>query len=135
MRIFAYGTLRDRQTFLRVAGTTGPLDAAMPAILPGFRRVALLGTPYPTLLRDPRAATDGVLLRVSAATLRRLHRYEGPAYRFVPVLPRVGSTRVRAHAWIAADADPQTPWPQDEKCSSLLPPPPACPRTRSTRPR
>jgi gamma-glutamylcyclotransferase (GGCT)/AIG2-like uncharacterized protein YtfP len=109
--IFAYGTLRDPETFRLVAGTSAPLAAAVPATLPGYRRVTLCGTPYPTLLRDPGTETDGLLLHVPPKILRRLHIYEGPAYRFVPVMLRVGSTRVRAHAWIAANADPATPWP------------------------
>lgn len=111
MRIFAYGTLRDPETFRRAAGTTAPLAEARPAILPGWRRVTLRGTPYPTLVRDAAAQTDGLLLRVEPKVLRRLHQYEGPAYRFVPVMLRVGSTRAHAHAWIAADADPASPWP------------------------
>jgi hypothetical protein len=115
VRVFAYGTLCDAAVFRRVAGTSGPLDQAQPAILHGWRRVALRGTPYPTLLRDAQAETDGKLLAVTAPVLRRLHIYEGPAYRFLPVTVQVpvrgGSTRWRAHAWIAANADPATPWP------------------------
>ena len=83
----------------------------LPAILPGFRRVVLRGTPYPTLLRDPGAETDGLLLAVGALVLRRLHAYEGPAYRFRPVHVTVGSVRIPAHAWISPHADPETDWP------------------------
>jgi gamma-glutamylcyclotransferase (GGCT)/AIG2-like uncharacterized protein YtfP len=111
MRVFAYGTLRDPKVFARVAGTALPLDRALPAILPGFRRVVLRGTPYPTLLRDPGAETDGLLLAVGALVLRRLHAYEGPAYRFRPVHVTVGSVRIPAHAWISPHADPETDWP------------------------
>ncbi len=111
MRIFAYGTLCDPAVFARVAGTHVPLADAAPATLPGWRRVKLRGTSYPTLVRDRAAETDGLLLAVPPLMLRRLHIYEGPAYRFVPVLLRVGSTRNRAHAWIAPDADPAASWP------------------------
>ena len=111
MRVFAYGTLRDPAVFRRVAGSDAPLARALPAILPGFRRVTLRGTPYPTLLREAGAETDGLMLTVGPAMLRRLHAYEGPAYRFRRVHVTVGSVRVPAHAWIAPDADAETPWP------------------------
>lgn len=113
--VFAYGTLCEAAVFRRVTGTLRPLDLARPAVLPGWRRVVLRGTPYPTLVRDSGGETNGRLLAVTPAVLRRLHIYEGPAYRFLPVMVHVpargGSTRWRAHAWIAANADPATPWP------------------------
>jgi gamma-glutamylcyclotransferase (GGCT)/AIG2-like uncharacterized protein YtfP len=111
VRIFAYGTLRDPAVFARVGGSTAPLAAAVPATLPGWRRVRLAATPYPTLTPDPAAETDGMLLTVSPAILRRLHAYEGPAYRFRRVHVTVGTLRVPAHAWIAPDADKDSPWP------------------------
>lgn len=109
--VFAYGTLRDPEIFRRVARDAAPLLAAVPALLPGWRRVRLAGTAYPTLVADARAETDGLLLHVGAAALRRLHAYEGPAYRFRRVHVTVGSLRVPAHAWISPHADPETPWP------------------------
>jgi gamma-glutamylcyclotransferase (GGCT)/AIG2-like uncharacterized protein YtfP len=109
--VFVYGTLCDSAVFARVARARRPLLLARPAVLRGFRRVALRGTPYPTLLRAPGAAVAGKLLRVTPAQLARLHRYEGRAYRFRAVLARRFSTVFRAHAWIAANADPATPWP------------------------
>lgn len=111
MRIFAYGTLRDVAVFARVAGTIAPLQAALPATLPGWRRVRLAGTPYPTLTPDAAAETDGLLLDVPPATLRRLHAYEGPAYRFRRVRVTVGTLRVGAHAWISPLADKDSSWP------------------------
>lgn len=111
MRIFVYGTLRDPRVFARIAGSLAPLDSALPARLPGWRRVRMAGTPYPTLLRDPRAEADGLLLDVPHAALRRLHAYEGPAYRFRPVRVTVGSLRILAHAWISPHADPESSWP------------------------
>jgi len=109
--VFVYGTLCDRAVFARVARATRPLLLARPAVLPGFRRVALRGTPYPTLLRAPGFVVRGQVVRVTPAQLARLHRYEGRAYRFRAVRVRRVSTVLRAHAWIAANADPATPWP------------------------
>lgn len=109
--VFVYGTLCDPAVFARVARAARPLLLARPALLHGFRRVALRGTPYPTLLRAPGCAVAGKVVRVSAAQLARLHRYEGRAYRFRAVLVRRCSTVLRAHAWIATNADPATPWP------------------------
>jgi len=101
IRIFAYGTLRDPGIFRRVVGTDAPVLAALPALLPGFRRAPLAGTPYDTLVRDRAAEVEGLLIEVDRAALVRLHRYEERLYRFRPVHVRVGSLRVPAHAWIA----------------------------------
>jgi gamma-glutamylcyclotransferase (GGCT)/AIG2-like uncharacterized protein YtfP len=100
-RIFAYGTLREPAILRHVAGTTAPLDRAVPAVLRGWRRVPLAGTPYETLARAPGGRVDGLLLEVGRAQLARLHRYEGPLYRFRPVHVTVGTVRVPARAWIA----------------------------------
>ena len=101
MRIFAYGTLRDPATFRRVTGTAAPVQAALPAILPGFRRAPLAGTPYDTLVRDSAGEVEGLLIEVDRAMLVRLHRYEERLYRFRPVHVRVGTLRIQARAWIA----------------------------------
>jgi gamma-glutamylcyclotransferase (GGCT)/AIG2-like uncharacterized protein YtfP len=98
--LFLYGTLLDPAVLVRMAGRAGLHRRAVPARLPGHRRVVLRGTPYPTLLRG-RGVVAGLLLRAGPATLRRLALYEGPLYRLRPcrVLTRRGARR--ALAWVA----------------------------------
>jgi gamma-glutamylcyclotransferase (GGCT)/AIG2-like uncharacterized protein YtfP len=102
--VFVYGTLLDPAVFARLAGH-GPLRRAMPARLAGWRRVALRGTPYPTLAVGQETAgleVQGLLLpRLAASAFARLASYEGPSYALVPV--RVATPRGprRARAWVA----------------------------------
>jgi len=117
MRVFLYGTLMDPAVFARRAGTAAPIAAARPALLEGWRRVTLRGTPFPTLIAAPGEAVDGLVVPIPAALLPPLHAYEGALYRFLPV--RVLSEgRIRAaRAWISRPdrADRNRPW--------VMPPP------------
>jgi Gamma-glutamyl cyclotransferase, AIG2-like len=70
-------------------------------MLRGWTRVALAGTPYPTLRRRFRGQVGGAVLTAPAGTLARLQAYEGPRYRLMPVVVRTGRGNIRAHAWIA----------------------------------
>lgn len=85
----------------RVAGADRFVREARPALLPGWRRAILRGTPYPTLVRDPTTAVHGLLAEVPPAVLRRLHAYEGPLYRFVAVRVLCDGATLAARAWIA----------------------------------
>ncbi len=107
-RLFVYGTLLDPALVSRLTGQPAVLQ---PAVLDGYRRVRLRGTPYPTLRRG-RATITGALLLADAAAFRRLAAYEGRRYRLLRVTPRLAATgeAVAAHAWIAADAT-RIPWP------------------------
>ncbi|WP_291297846.1 gamma-glutamylcyclotransferase family protein [Elioraea sp.] len=112
MRVFVYGSLMDPAVFARRTGTAAPLAAARPALLAGWRRVTLRGTPFPTLLPDPRAAVDGLLVALPPSLLPPLHAYEGALYRFLPVRVLSEGHRLAARAWIARPdrADPARPW-------------------------
>jgi hypothetical protein len=112
MRVFLYGSLMAPAVFARRTGTAAPLAAARPALLPGWRRVALRGTPFPTLLADRRAAVDGIVVTLPPSLLPPLHAYEGALYRFLPVLVVSEGHRLAARAWIARPdrADPARPW-------------------------
>lgn len=113
MRVFLYGTLTDPGVFARAAGNAAPLETARPALAAGFRRVYLRGTPFPTLLRDPRGTVHGLLAEVPPALLPALHAYEGPLYRFLTVRVLCGGRSLAARAWIARPgrADRERPWP------------------------
>ena len=99
--LFLYGTLLDPAVLERMAGAPGLARRLRPAFLPGWQRVALRGTPYPTLRRAAGALTPGALLRAGPAALARLAAYEGAAYRLVPVRAATSRGPVRARAWVA----------------------------------
>lgn len=111
MRVFLYGSLLDAGVFRRMAGTLAPFRRALPARLGGYRRVALRGTPYPTLLRAA-GVVDGVLVALAPAPLARLSTYEGASYRLIPVRVQTSRGPRCARAWVAARwrADPARPW-------------------------
>lgn len=112
-QVFLYGTLLDPGVLERMAGRRGLARRLRPARLPGYRRAALRGTPYPTLFRDPRAATDGAVLRLGPAAMARLGAYEGALYRLRPVRVLTGRGGARARAWTAEPrrADRLRDWP------------------------
>jgi hypothetical protein len=112
VRVFLYGSLMDPAVFARRAGTAAPLAAARPALLSGWRRVALRGTPFPTLIKAPGEAVDGLVAELPPALLPPLHAYEGALYRFLPVRVLSGGALLAARAWIARPdrADPRRAW-------------------------
>ncbi|WP_240791036.1 gamma-glutamylcyclotransferase family protein [Roseomonas sp. AR75] len=109
--MFLYGTLLDPVVFARFAGRA-PLRRALPARLAGYRRVALRGTPYPTLLAGAGEVAGLLLPRLGAAALVRLAAYEGPEYALRPVRVATARGPRRARAWVARGwrADPARPW-------------------------
>lgn len=111
MRVFLYGTLLDPEVLARMSGRRDLAHRALPARLRGFRRVALRGTPYPTLIPG-EGEVDGLLLSIPGQALRRLAAYEGPLYRLMPVRVRTARGFSQAHSWVAArrHADPTRPW-------------------------
>jgi len=99
--LFVYGTLLKPRVLARMAGDPRLPQRLRPAVLPGHARVALRGTPYPTLIARPGAKTAGAVLRVGAAAGARLAQYEGPSYRLVPVRVMTARGPLRARAWRA----------------------------------
>jgi hypothetical protein len=93
----------DREVARHVAGEDRFVREARPALLAGYRRAVLRGTPYPTLVRDAHGAVHGLLAEVPPAVLSRLHVYEGSLYRFVRVRVLCGGATLAAHAWIAPE--------------------------------
>lgn len=109
--VFVYGTLLDPAVFVRFAGRA-PLRRAARALLPGYRRVYLRGTTYPTLLPGTGAVAGLLLPRLAPAALRRLAAYEGACYRLLPVRTVTARGARNARAWIAPRwrADPFRDW-------------------------
>lgn len=100
--LFLYGTLLRPAVLERQARQRGLARRLRPARLSGWARVALRGTPYPTLVPAPGMVTEGALLRCGPAAFAWLVAYEGPSYRLVPVRVLTARGPVRARAWVAA---------------------------------
>lgn len=95
-RLFCYGTLQDEAV---VAALLGSVPTARGAVLPGYRRVALPGRPWPGVIPVRRAVTPGTLYDdLSPADLTRLDRYEGTEYRRAVV--RVLASGRPRRSWI-----------------------------------
>ena len=101
MLLFLYGTLLDPSVLARHSGELRLPRRLRPARLAGYARVALRGTPYPTLVARPGTETAGALLRAGPAARARLAAYEGADYRLVPVRVLTRRGPVRARAWMA----------------------------------
>jgi gamma-glutamylcyclotransferase (GGCT)/AIG2-like uncharacterized protein YtfP len=99
VRVFLYGTLLDPRVLAARAGRRGL--RGVPATLPGWKRVALRGQPYPTLVRARRHSVRGLVVTLAGAPLRNLQAYEGAAYRLRPVRLRLPRGCLAALAWIA----------------------------------
>ena len=109
MRLFLYGTLLDARTLALRGGQPLPTSRAIPATLPGWRRVAMPGGRYPTLRRGRADCVRGVLVDVPARAMGRLAAYEGPAYRLTRVVVATPNGKTSAHTWIAS-AGTRRPW-------------------------
>lgn len=109
--IFIYGTLLKQRVLARCSGDALLRRRGIPALAPGYQRVALRGTPYPTL-RRAHGHVSGLLIRPTEAALQRLADYEGRFYRLAPLrvmTPRGGR---KAWAWLAAPwRAGNQPWP------------------------
>jgi gamma-glutamylcyclotransferase (GGCT)/AIG2-like uncharacterized protein YtfP len=108
-KLFLYGTLLDPATLAAEGGNAALAERLTPAVLPGWRRVRLRRTPYPTLRRDRAGQTRGALLVASASVLARLITYEGPAYRLRRVVVRTARGKTAAQVWIAPGGTSR-PW-------------------------
>ena len=90
MRFFFYGTLLDYDVIALVLGRRLPPAAFVPASLPGHARRRAESATYPIVVRDPRGAVPGVVVRgLSARDVALLADYEGPGYRVAPLRVRV----------------------------------------------
>jgi gamma-glutamylcyclotransferase (GGCT)/AIG2-like uncharacterized protein YtfP len=99
--VFLYGSLLDPVVLARKSGRRGLLRRAVPAVLPGWRRVLLRAAPYPTVLPARRHRVGGSLIRIGGAPLRRLMAYEGAAYRLRCLRVLTPRGPQSAFAWVA----------------------------------
>jgi gamma-glutamylcyclotransferase (GGCT)/AIG2-like uncharacterized protein YtfP len=113
MRLFLYGMLLDPATLARRGGPTLPARLT-PAVLTGWRRVVLRGTPWPTLRRDRTARVSGAVLVCAAAALVRLAAFEEPPYMRRRVVVATARGKIAAIAWIAPGAT-RRPWTSDAR--------------------
>ena len=99
MRFFFYGTLLDPDVRARIVGPC----RAVPARLPGWQRVAMLGRAYPVIVRRFGAAVDGLLAEgLGRASARRLEAYETDEYEAERlVVETADGRRVRALVFVA----------------------------------
>jgi len=114
MRVFLYGMLLDPATLARRGGPTLPARM-IPARLTGWRRVALRGTPWPTLRRDRTGRVLGAVLESSAAALARLRVFEEPPYARRRVVVATARGKTAAFVWIAPGAT-HRPWKARGAC-------------------
>ncbi len=98
--IFLYGTLINARVLARFSGEALLHRRSIPALAPGFQRVTLRGTPYPTL-RPGAGTVQGLLIRPSRPALARLSAYEGPFYRLMPVRVTTHRGPRWARAWLS----------------------------------
>jgi hypothetical protein len=106
VRLFLYGTLLNPYTLASRSGDPALPKRCRSAVLHGWRRVTLAGTPWPTLRRCGNVSVAGKIVIVGAAALRRLAAYEGPLYRLRRV---VVQPRIPAWTWIAPGGT-SIPW-------------------------
>ncbi len=98
MRLFLYGTLLDPATLAARGGDPALPSRCRDATLRGWRRVMVAGGRWPTLRRCAGESVAGKTLVASAAALRRLREYEGPAYSLRRIMLE---PRTPAWTWIA----------------------------------
>lgn len=100
--LFFYGTLRYRALLDIVMGTDASHLVIRPAILPGYQVHAVKEGPFPTLLKTPNGAAEGVVVEgLRAADIARLDFYEGGfGYDLTPVTLSDGT---RAEVYRAPD--------------------------------
>ena len=82
MNFFFYGTLRDIDLRTRVMGRRVGERYIIPARLPGYKCVKVIGRGYPGITPDEDHHAEGILISgVSRGEAAKLTHFEGPGYR------------------------------------------------------
>jgi hypothetical protein len=103
---FFYGTLVDADVRRLVLGRDVPDAALEPALLRDHRRYAVIGQPYPAIVPEAEATTDGVILPgAGVRDAAILSCFEGAEYgaRECPVVPAAavdGAAAPDHTAWV-----------------------------------
>lgn len=100
MRFFFYGTLRDPDVRALVLATQVEHSHVRPALLHGYRRIAVAGAHYPTLRRAVGGVVEGEIVSgLGRADAIRIFHFEGGSYELAeqPVRLIGGGTKP---AWI-----------------------------------
>jgi gamma-glutamylcyclotransferase (GGCT)/AIG2-like uncharacterized protein YtfP len=125
MRLFVYGTLLDEELRRLVIGRDVALAAAT---LPGWRRLAVIGAPFPMIERDPAGSVAGAVTEpLGAREMARLRHYEGDGYELVAADIRdargAGSAAQvfvpRAGRYVGAGAWDLAAWQRDHRAATL----------------
>lgn len=105
MALFLYGTLMDVDVMAKVLARPFAERELVPAILPGWRRLAVRNASYPVIRPDPAAGVEGRLLaRPAMDDLTRIRHFESEEYLPAPVRVDLGGGRmVAAEVFVALD--------------------------------
>ncbi len=99
MHLFAYGTLMNKETMLKISGCT---PECMSAVLHGFKRLCIKGAAYPGIVPSGSDRVEGLIyFDLPASAWKRLDEYEGSIYERQSVQVETGSSRlVQASAYV-----------------------------------
>ncbi len=100
MLFFFYGTLMDSEVCRIVLGARAEAMRAVPAVLPGYRRVRAKSAGFPVLVRRSGGRVRGQLITgLDRTALSPIAHFEGPDYapRRVLIIEAAGGRRV---AWV-----------------------------------
>lgn len=105
MALFLYGTLMDVDVMAKVLDPPFAERELVPAVLPGWRRLAVRNATYPVILPDAGASIEGRLLpRVGAYELARIRHFESEEYVTTPVRIRLADgSPLAADVFVALD--------------------------------
>lgn len=100
--LFVYGTLQDGVLLRSLLGEVPP---SRPALLRGYRRLAVRGATWPAVIPEAGAEVSGRLLEgLSAAALLLLDAYEGPEYVRLQVPVEVSGCLLSVWTYVWADS-------------------------------
>lgn len=109
MLIFLYGSLRDPVLLGQIAGDPRIGRSLRPARLPGFSRVHIGGwnARYASVIRQPGAAVEGFVARLTGPAKPRLKAYEGSSYELRHVRVLVDGRPRMVGIWMARAVTPR----------------------------
>lgn len=111
MDLFFYGTLRHPPLLELVLGAGGADLEICPATLPDYAVFAVVEGPFPTIVAQPGATAQGILVRgLSDAQIARLNFYEGSFDYDLVTAPLDGGARAQFYLSPPGRWTPTVPW-------------------------